>query len=101
MTTPHPGTQLAPGHEACEDNPVIPPRGGADEAYRVMLRGVHLGTVSRHGRRWEATAGGNALYIPPPAEYRVTATMAVLDNAHRCGILTGPATGLSFEAVQR
>ena len=72
----------------------------ADEAYRVMLHGLHLGTVSRHGNRWEATAGGNALYVPPPAANRPTATMAVVDNARRCGILTGLATGLSFEAVR-
>ena len=70
-----------------------------EEAWRVMHNGTHLGTVSRHGKRWEATAGGNALYVPPPAANRPTAAMAVMDNARRCGILVGPATGLRFDPL--
>lgn len=63
-------------------------------AWRVMVNGDHLGTVADRsvtgagGRleRWEAFAGGNALHVPHPANSRVVATMAVLDNARRCGI---------------
>lgn len=75
----------------------------ADEAYRVLDRtGTHLGTVSRTGERWEAFAGGNALHVPPPASSRVVATMAVLDNARRCGLLVGVLRGpgaITFEPI--
>jgi hypothetical protein len=67
------------------------------EAYRVLdSTGRHLGSVSQHVRegvadwieRWEATAGGNALYVADPAN-RVMATMAVIDNARRAGLIVG------------
>lgn len=72
----------------------------AAEAYRMVTgSGRELGQVARYSRplpgggsvnRWEATAGGNALFVQAPADRRVHAALAVLDNARRCGIVTGP-----------
>jgi len=79
-----------------------PPR-----AWRVMVNGVHLGTVTdrsitvRAGKleRWEAFAGGNALHVPWPANSRVVATMAVLDNARRCGLLLAGRPDIEYVPV--
>lgn len=92
----------APDSPATLPRPVRPPWERRNPtAWRVMAGEKHLGTViERHAHHWEAQAGGNALYVPPPANSRVLATMAVIDNARRCGLVAGPVTELQYVPVE-